>query len=100
MSHTPRSDTTVQGQIFTLLSKYAVGCYLRHCGFPRRTLLDDSLNKPRFAETTGETTQSSSARFTGTTGEPHVNHVGYAFLRWILSQVLVKEEHLGSRNSR
>src|SRR5215207_9229998 len=28
--------------IFTQLSKYAVGCYLRYGGFPRRTLLGSS----------------------------------------------------------
>ena len=28
------------------LSKYAVGCYLRYCWFPRRTLTDDTANKP------------------------------------------------------
>src|SRR5215211_1197727 len=31
--------------IFTHLSKYAVGCYLRYGGFPRRTLLGSSVNK-------------------------------------------------------
>src|SRR5829696_4714137 len=30
--------------IFTHLSKYAVGCYLRYCGFPRRTLVGRSMN--------------------------------------------------------
>src|SRR5215218_5556919 len=32
--------------IFTHLSKYAVGCYLRYGGFPRRTLLGSSVIKP------------------------------------------------------
>src|SRR5215217_8427626 len=27
-------------RIFIYLSKYAVGCYLCYCGFPRRTLLE------------------------------------------------------------
>jgi hypothetical protein len=31
--------------IFTHLSKYAVGCYFRYGGFPRRTLLGSSLIK-------------------------------------------------------
>ena len=34
-----------EGQIFTTVDAYAVGCYMRHSGFPRRTLLGNSLNK-------------------------------------------------------
>src|SRR5919107_3437341 len=40
-----RPGTTVQAQIFTYLSKYAVGCYLRHCGFPRRALSESWVNR-------------------------------------------------------
>src|SRR5215218_5118051 len=36
----PRCGTTVQDQIFTRMRSYAIGCYLRHGGFPRRTLLE------------------------------------------------------------
>ena len=32
--------------IFTYLSKYALGCYLRYRWFPRRTLLGSLLIKP------------------------------------------------------
>src|SRR5215212_9540246 len=41
----PRCGTIVQDQIFTQLSKYEVGCYLRYCGFPRRALLGIMLYK-------------------------------------------------------
>ena len=34
------------GETFTQLSKYAVGCYLRYCGFPRRVLLGSWVIKP------------------------------------------------------
>src|SRR5215217_1406311 len=43
----PRSGTALQARIFIHLSKYTVGCYLRYCGFPRRTLLGSSVNKDR-----------------------------------------------------
>src|SRR5215217_5868242 len=31
--------------IFTPLRVYAIGCYLRYCGFPRRSLLGSPVNK-------------------------------------------------------
>src|SRR5215203_2718502 len=31
--------------IFTPLRVYAIGCYLRYCGFPRRSLLGSSVNR-------------------------------------------------------
>jgi hypothetical protein len=42
---TLRSGTATQAQIFTTVRGYAGGCYLRYRGFPRRTLLESSLDK-------------------------------------------------------
>jgi len=41
----PRRGTIIQDQVFIHLSKYAMGCYLRYCGFPRRTFLGILVNK-------------------------------------------------------
>src|SRR5215211_6142537 len=40
-----RFSTSKLTTMFTRVRGYALGCYLRYCWFPRRTLRGDSLNK-------------------------------------------------------